>query len=53
MKIRFRKILHYVAALGPAVLRLAGVKRNTVAANVVKIAEEADKVLPQESDVQK
>jgi hypothetical protein len=32
---------------------LVGVKKNTVAADVVEVAQEADKVLPQESDVKK
>ena len=50
---KIRKLIHYVAALGPALLRLAGVKRNTVAANVVEVAKEADTVLPKESDVPK
>lgn len=50
MKIRLRRLIHYVAALGPAILRLVGVKRNTVAANVVEVAKEADAVLPKESD---
>lgn len=50
MKLPFRKILRYVAALGPAILRLAGIKKHTVAADVVEIAKEADKILPKESD---
>jgi hypothetical protein len=51
--VKLRKLLHYVAALGPAVLRLVGVKKNTVAADVVEVAQEADKVLPPEGDAKK
>jgi len=50
---KLRRLLHYVAALGPSILRLVGVKPKTVAANVVEVAQEADKVIPQESDVPK
>ena len=51
MKIRLRRLIHYVAALGPSILRLVGVKNSkTVAANVVEAAKTADNVLPKESD---
>jgi len=48
VKIRLRKIVHFVAALGPSVLRLLGVRKGTVASDAVDVAKEADKVLPPE-----
>ena len=46
MKISLRKLIRYVAAIGPAILRLAGVKSKTVAAKAVDVVVEADKILP-------
>jgi len=49
VKIHLRKILHAIAKIGPAVLRLAGVKGGTVADEAVKTAQKADEVLPPDS----
>jgi hypothetical protein len=53
VKIRLRRLIHYVAALGPAILRLVGVRKGTVAADAVEVAKTADAVLPKESDAPK
>lgn len=52
MKIRFRRILRFVAALGPAILKVLGVKRGTVADEAVKAAQKADEILPPEKPQQ-
>lgn len=44
-----RRLLHYLAELGPGVLRLLGVRKGTVASDVVDVARDGDRVLPPEA----